>query len=124
MDLKNSRLFQRLIGLFLVLTLLVCPYMFIGGMFAPKLLSPLEPVICPDGMEMETRTSQEYDDEGDLVTVSRTYCVDGQKSVDVSFKTILIMLGIPAFGVLVYAIAPTTGVMKEKRAMIDPEGMG
>lgn len=122
MDLKNSRLFQSLMRLFLFLNLLVCPFMFIGAMFAPNMISFLEPVVCPDGMEMEIITEQTQDMEGDDVTMATTHCVDGRESMDVTWKVLLIMLGFPALGVLVFLVAPTSSLKKEEKIMIDPEG--
>ena len=125
MDLKNNRSFQILLRVFLLLNFLVCPYMFIGAMFAPQIIEFLEPVVCPEGMEMERQLEDVIDSEGDRVTQATLHCVDGRESKDVSWKMILIMLGFPALGVVVFFYAPTSSLKKEEdKYKINPDGMG
>ena len=125
MDLKNNRPFQIFLRIFLLLNFLVCPYMFIGAMFAPDIIEFLEPVVCPEGMEMERQLEDVIDSEGDRVTQATLHCVDGRESKDVSWKMILIMLGFPALGVVVLFVAPGPSVKKkEDKYVINPDGMG
>jgi hypothetical protein len=107
--------------LFLFLNLLMCPLVFIGTTFAPKAISFMEPVLCKEGMHLETRSHETTDEEGKPVTAWTTHCVSGGSSVDITWKTFLIMLGLPALGVLVFGLAPTTPLRKEKSNRIDPE---
>ena len=120
MDLKNSRVFQMFIRVFLLLNILVCPLVFIGMMFAPQMIGFLEPVVCPSGMEMETVTEEQEDSEGDMVLFATVNCVDGRDSVDVSWKVLGIMFGFPALGVLAFFFAPTSSSEKDEYK-IDPE---
>ena len=121
MDLKNSRLFRRVVQVFLYLNLLVCPFIFIGMMFAPSWIAFLEPVVCPEGMQLVTVTEQQEDMEGDLVNNVTTHCADGRDRVDVTWKVMGIMVGFPILGVLVFLIAPMKP-KEDERPMIDPEG--
>ncbi|MFN2143721.1 MAG: hypothetical protein ACK2T7_00135 [Anaerolineales bacterium] len=120
MDLKNSRLFQIGVRVIFFLTLLACPFIFIGMTFAPQMLGFLEPAICPDGMHLETRSEEAEDMEGEPITQWTTHCTGVGQSVDVTWKVMGIMFGIPALGVLIFVLAPTSKP-KEEKPMIDPE---
>ena len=125
MDIKNNRLYLILLRVFVLLNFLVCPYMFIGAMFAPDMIEFLEPVVCPEGMEMERLLEDVIDSEGDRVTQATLHCVDGRESKDVSWTMLLIMLGFPALGVAVFLAAPTSSLKKEEdKYKINPDGMG
>jgi hypothetical protein len=117
-----SRIFRKLIIIFVLLSLAVCPYVFVGIMFAPQAISFLEPVVCPDDMTMEMESSQRRDSEGTHTSVE-VICVDNQRDVDVTWKLALIMLGFPALGVIVFFIMPSSSEEQEKTTL-DPEGTG
>lgn len=105
MSLK-SRIYQKLLILFFLLNLSVCPFVFAGMMFFPKAISFLEPVVCPDDMQMEIVSEQGSDRHGSYVQAD-LFCVGGKQDIDITWKAALIMLGFPALGTIIYLIMPS-----------------
>ena len=118
----TSRILRKLIAIFVLLNLAVCPYVFVGMMFAPQAIAFLEPVVCPDGTTMDTEYSHRRDSEGTRTSVE-VICVDNQREVDVTWKLALIMLGFPALGVVVFLIMPSSS-KEQDETTLDPEGTG
>jgi hypothetical protein len=117
-----SRIYTKLKIVFILLNLAVCPYVFVGMMFAPQAINFLEPVVCPDDMSMDLGYSHRRDPEG-VRTSAEVICANNQRDVDVTWKFALIMLGFPALGVILFFIMPSTSEEKEKTTL-DPEGTG
>jgi hypothetical protein len=105
MSLK-SRIYQKLLILFLLLTLSACPLVFVGMLFFPQAISFLEPVVCPDDMQMEVVSEQGSDRHGSYV-MADVFCIGNKQDIDITWKAALIMLGLPTFGVIVYLVMPS-----------------
>jgi hypothetical protein len=105
MSLK-SRIYQKLLILFLLLTLSACPLVFVGMLFFPQAISFLEPVLCPDDMQMEVASEQGTDRHGSYVT-AEVLCVGEKQDKDITWKAALIMLGLPALGIIIYLVMPS-----------------
>jgi len=99
---------KKLLVVFLLLTLLVCPYIFVGLMFAPQAIRFLEPLVCPTGMEMEVVHSTGYDEEGESILQANIECTDDRDTVQTTWKMFLIMFGIPVIGIITYVASPST----------------
>ena len=117
-----SNVFQKLVIIFMLINIAVCPFVFLGMMFFPQAIAFLEPVVCPENMSMETEHSKGYDEDGSY-TQSNVICVDNQREVDITWKVLLIMFGFPAFGVIVFFIMPTSGKEPEE-ITLDPGDSG
>jgi hypothetical protein len=117
---NGSRILQKLVVGFLILNLLVCPFVFVGMMWVPKAIRFLEPVLCPDDMQMGTESEQRSDRDG-TYTATTVICVGDHGDVDVTWKVFLIMFGFPALGVVVFLIAPSSKE-KEETITLNPDG--
>lgn len=117
----KSKVGSKLSIIFLVITLLACPYMFLGSLFFPKMLNVLEPVLCPGDMKIESSPYVVEDSEGNSLR-SNVECTNGQMTKNVDWKITLIMLGVPALGVVVFFLTPTAKQEPEKIIM-NPDGI-
>ena len=87
------------------LGLLSCPVLFAAGMFAPRALGFLDPVVCPPGMQLNNASSQQTNDEGNDVTAVNLVCTAaGAQPVDVTGKLLLVLFILPALGVAVLVV--------------------
>lgn len=117
----KSKVGSKLSIIFLVFTLLACPYMFLGSLFFPKMLNVLGPVLCPGDMKMEISPYVVEDQEGNSLR-SNVECRNGQVTKNVDWKVTLFMLGIPTLGVVVFFLTPTAKKEPEKIVM-NPDGI-
>jgi hypothetical protein len=79
--------------------ILLCPIVFLAGVFAPQVLSFLDPVVCPDGYTLDKAVGTYLDEVGNEGTSVDMVCVSpAGESVDVTPA----MLGI-LFGIVVLA---------------------
>ena len=120
---KESRVFQKLLVVFLLANVLVCPYTFLGMMFFPQAIGFLEPVLCPHDMQMTNETEVGSDYEGNYLR-SHVVCFNEQKKADITWKVMLIMLGFPAFGVLVFFFATPARPLEPEKITLNPNGKG
>jgi len=104
----------------MLLNFSVCPFVFLGMMFFPQAIDFLEPVVCLENMNMETVSERRSDRDG-TYTWTKVFCVDNHRDVDVTWKVLLIMLGFPALGVIVFFIMPTSSEEQEK-ITLNPDG--
>src|SRR4026208_2387703 len=87
------------------LGLLSCPLLFGLGMFAPRALGFLDPVVCPPGIQLNNASSQQTNHEGTAVTAVNLVCAaEGAQPVDVTGKILLVLFALPAFGVAVLIV--------------------
>jgi hypothetical protein len=88
-----------------VLGLLSCPVLFAAGMFAPRALGFLDPVVCPPGMQLNNASSHQTNNEGNEVTAVNLVCTAaGAQPVDVTAKILLVLFALPALGVAVLVV--------------------
>lgn len=90
---------RKLLLVVAILTILMCPLLFIGAQFFPDSLGFLEPVICPSGMHLERVTETVADDEG-YATASFLNCTDGREEVDITGRMLIILFGVGILGVI------------------------
>ena len=117
---KSSALKKLMIGFFLV-TLLVCPFIYLGAMFSPNSLSLFEPLVCPQGMEMQIHPQPEASQRSNLLR-STVECTNSQETIKANENLLLIMVGIPIFGALAYFSIPTSFRKPNKNSPI-PDGI-
>ena len=100
---KSTRVLRKLLLVFSLLNILMCPITFFGMMFFPQGLRFLSPVLCPPGMHLGNETMSESDLRGN-VTATYTICTDGHQDVDVTGKALVILFGLPILGIILLVI--------------------
>ena len=80
----------------------------------------MEPVVCPDGMQMETVSERQSNRDG-IYTLTKVFCVGSHQEADITWKVFLFMFGFPALGVIAFLIAPSCSAEKEK-IILNPDG--
>ena len=106
MAIKPKAAKKLMIGFFLI-TLLVCPFIYLGTTFFPGAVSLLEPLVCPQGMEMKIQPQAQTDGRVNLLR-SGVECTNNEGTIKADENLLLIMVGIPIFGALVYFLVPTS----------------
>jgi hypothetical protein len=96
---KERTLVSRKIMLIVALfTILMCPLLFIGGVFFPSSLFFLEPILCPYGMYLDQSTESISDPRGNATAIYLE-CTDGYERVDVTGKMLIFLFGVGIIGV-------------------------
>ena len=95
-----------------LLSILMCPLLFIAGQFFTDSLNFLEPVICPSGMHLGRITESISDPRGNA-TASYLVCTDDNEQVDVTGKMLVILFGVAILGVILLVTWALTGTDKE-----------
>jgi hypothetical protein len=84
---------------------LSCPLLFAAGMFAPRTLAFLDPVVCPPGMQLDNHSYSTTDMEGNDVTAVDLICTaEGQPPVDATIKMLLALFGLPVLASIILII--------------------
>jgi len=95
---KQSPVFHKILLILALFNILMCPVLFIGGVFFPSSLGFLEPVLCPSGMHLDKLTESMSDARGN-VTAIYLACTDGREQVDVTGRMLIILFGVGILGV-------------------------
>ena len=95
---KQTSVSRKILLKFALFTILMCPLLFIGGVFFPSSLGFLEPILCPSSMHLEQLTESISDPRGN-VTAIYLDCTDGHERVDVTGKMLIILFGVGILGV-------------------------
>jgi len=95
---KRTSVFRNLLLVIALFTILMCPLLFIGGVFFPSSLAFLEPMLCPSDMHLDQSTESISDPRGNA-TASYLVCTDGHEQVDVTGKMLVILFGVGISGV-------------------------
>ena len=95
---KQSPLFHKIFLILALFNILMCPLLFIGGVFFPSSLGFLEPVLCPSGMHLEQSTESISDARGNATAIYLS-CTDGHEHVDATGRTLIILFGVGILGV-------------------------
>jgi hypothetical protein len=98
-----------------LLSILLCPILFLAGNFFPSALGFLEPVLCPAGMHLGSKTESLSDPRGN-VTDSYGVCTDGREQVDVTDRLLVILFGVAILGVVLLVAWALTGTEKKPEA--------
>jgi hypothetical protein len=112
---KRDPLWRKVLLIFALLNILMCPLLFVAGNFFPASLGFLEPVLCPQGMQLGATTESLSDPRGN-VTASFSVCTDGRDQVDVTGKMLAILFGVAILGVVLLVAWALTGPAKEPEA--------
>jgi len=110
---KQSPVFHKILLILALFNILMCPLLFIGGVFFPSSLDFLEPVLCPSGMHLEQLTESMSDARGNT-TASYLNCTDGHEQVDVTGKMLIILFGVAILGVGLLVTWVLIGPNKER----------
>ena len=95
---KRTSVFRNLLLVIALFTILMCPLLFVGGVFFPSSLVFLEPILCPSGMHLDQSTESISDLRGN-VTAIYSECTDGHERVDVTGKMLIILFSVGIVGV-------------------------
>jgi hypothetical protein len=95
---KQSPIFLKILLILALFNILMCPLLFIGGVFFPSSLEFLEPVLCPSGMYLEQLKESISDARGNT-TATYLSCTDGHERVDATGKMLIILFGVAIIGV-------------------------
>ena len=95
---RQTPVSQKILLILALFTILLCPLLFIGGVFFPSSLGFLEPVLCPAGMHLEQLTESMSDAHGNVTAISLD-CTDGYERVDITGKMLIILFGVGIVGV-------------------------
>jgi hypothetical protein len=95
---EQSPVFHRILLILALFNILMCPLLFVGGVFFPSSLGFLEPILCPSGMHLDKLTESIADARGNTTGIYLV-CTDGDEQVDVSGKMLIILFGVGIVGV-------------------------
>ena len=95
---KQTPVSRKILLILALFTLLMCPLLFIGGVFFPSSLVFLESILCPSGMHLDQSTESISDARGNATAIYLE-CTDGRERVDVTGKMLIILFGVGILGV-------------------------
>jgi hypothetical protein len=95
---KQTLVSRKILLILALFTILMCPLLFIGGVFFPSSLAFLEPILCPSGMHLDQLTESISDPRGNANAIYLV-CTDGREQVDVTGKMLIILFGVGIVGV-------------------------
>ena len=97
----QNPVFRKILMLVALLTILMCPLLYIGVSFFPASIGFLEFILCPAGMQLDQVTEMETDPEGEdeEVRVSSVVCTNANKQVDITPRMLIILVGVGIMGV-------------------------
>ena len=85
--------------------ILLCPILFLAGVFAPQALGFLDPVVCPDGYTLDRRVGSYLNEVGNEGTAVDMVCVNAEgDSVDVTAPMLGILFGIAVVAGVLYVL--------------------
>jgi hypothetical protein len=86
-----------------LIVILLCPIVFLAGIFAPQALSFLDPVVCPDGYTLDRKVGAYLNEVGNEGTAVNMVCVEpAGDSVDVTPAMLGILGGIVVLAGVLY----------------------
>jgi hypothetical protein len=89
-----KHLWSKRVIYYIILVIVACPLLMVLGMFTPKNLSFLEPVVCPSGMHLDCVQETQTDLRGTVIRLDAA-CTDGEQRVDVTGRLTLFVCGTP-----------------------------
>jgi len=105
---KTTPALRKALLILSLLSILLCPLLYIAGEFFTDSLSFLEPVLCPSGMHMK-RTTESISDPRGNATGSYLVCTDGSEEVDATGKMLGLLFGVAILGVVLLGTWALTG---------------
>ncbi len=119
---------RKLLLIFALLNMLLCPVLFGLVLFAPDKLGFLDSVVCPTDMRLERETSTQTSNmqgqgQGNTTSIS-VFCTDGRKKVDAAGKMTLLAVGLPILGGVLLAVWAFVSVSKQTEESADPQAQG
>ena len=115
-----SSILRKLLLVFALLNILMCPLLFIGGTFFPRALFFLDPVLCPPGMHLDQTVESATDLRGNI-TATNAICTDDHQQVDVTGKMLLILFGLPILGVVLLVVWALSDSSEKPKDSADSE---
>lgn len=109
---KGTLVLRKILLILAILSMLMCPLLYIAGEFFTSSLSFLEPIVCPSGMHLG-RTTETISDSRGNATASNMVCTDGNEEVDVTGKMLIIIFGVAILGAVLLVAWALTGPSKE-----------
>ncbi len=114
---------RKLLLIFALLNMLLCPVLFGLVLFAPDELGFLDSVVCPTDMRLERETSTQTSNmqgqgQGNTTSIS-VFCTDGRKKVDAAGKMALLAVGLPLLGGVLFMVWVFAAVGKRARESAD-----
>ena len=109
---KQTPVSRKILLIFALFIILMCPLLFIGGVFFPSSLVYLEPILCPSGMHLDQSTESISDARGNATAIYLE-CTDGHERVDVTGKMLIILFGVGIVGVSLLVTWALMGPDKE-----------
>ena len=95
---KQSPVYHKILLILALFNILMCPLLFVGGVFFPSSLDFLEPVLCPPGMHLEQLRESISDARGNTTAIYLS-CTDGHDQVDATGRMLVILFGVAILGV-------------------------
>ncbi|MCP4540544.1 MAG: hypothetical protein GY832_25690 [Chloroflexi bacterium] len=114
---------RKLLLIFALLNMLLCPVLFGLGTFAPDKLSFLEPVVCPAGMHLDRVTETRTDMRGTVTSLDAA-CTDGRQKVDATNKMALFVCGLPIMGGVLLVVWALASPSKKTMDTVDSKVQG
>ena len=111
---ERAPVWRKVLLALAILTILMCPFLFVVGRYFPAALGFLEPVLCPPGMQLGSTTESLSDPRGN-VTAGFSVCTDGREEVDATGKLLAILFGVAILGVLLLVVWALSGPAKEPK---------
>jgi hypothetical protein len=96
---RSAPVLRKLLPALALLSFLACFLLFVAGMFFPRTLAFLDPVVCPRDMSLDNEVTSQSDVRGNVTGVNLV-CVGDQGQVDVSGKMLLILFSLPILGMV------------------------
>ncbi|MCD4753709.1 MAG: hypothetical protein K8R40_11610 [Anaerolineaceae bacterium] len=109
---KSTFVLRKILLIFSLLSILMCPLLYIAGEFFTNSLSFLEPVVCPSGMQLGRTTESISNPQGNA-TASYMVCTDGNEEVNVTGKMLVILFGVAILGLVLLVTWALTGPSKK-----------
>jgi hypothetical protein len=95
---KQTPVSRKILLILALFTILMCPLLFIGGVFFPSSLVFLEPILCSSDMHLDQSMESISDARGNATAIYLE-CTDGRERVDVTGKMLIILFGVGILGV-------------------------
>ncbi|MGH2582747.1 MAG: hypothetical protein ACRDFQ_07610 [Anaerolineales bacterium] len=83
----------------------LCPLTFLAGVFAPRALGFLDPLVCPEGYQLGNQSSDYVDPEGGTGVAVDIVCTGAGGTVDATPRMLMILFSLPILGFLLYVAA-------------------
>ena len=102
----TNPLLKKIVLGFSIFFILLCPLLFLAGMFAPRTLSFLDPIMCPEGSHIsnfkhETLVPTGPNNVSNVADATDLICVNeqGEYTSDITGKMLIVLFSLGFVGV-------------------------